>query len=389
MPFYHHLGEVPRKRHTVWRQPSGELYHEHLMGSFGFSGPESLLYHLRPPTSILHSRTLRELSWQHDADLTLRMRHFDLNKVAKSKSCTLDRTPILFNHDVALQIVEPTATDEFLYRNAQGDEVVFVSSGAGVLQSQMGELPFQSGDYVVIPRGILHRFQLGEQPTRFLIIESTGQIRPPKRYCNQFGQLLEHSPYCERDIRLPTELPVYDQTGEFQIVVKHQNLLTEVVLDHHPLDVVGWDGFYYPWILSIHDFEPITGSLHQPPPVHQTFEADGFVVCSFVPRLFDYHPQALPVPYNHSNVMSDEVIYYANDEFMSRKSIQYGSLTLHPFGLPHGPHPGRAEASIGKQRTEELAVMVDTFQSLNVSRQALDFEDPDYGRSWLPGKHVD
>ncbi|MCH7725563.1 MAG: ubiquinol-cytochrome c reductase iron-sulfur subunit, partial [Planctomycetes bacterium] len=227
------------------------------------------------------------------------------------------------------------------------------------------------------------KFQPGAQPSLYLIIESVGQIAPPKRYRNEHGQLLEHSPYCERDIRVPQSLPVHDETGEFRVLVKSRDTLTEVVLDHDPLDVVGWDGYYYPWALSIHDFEPITGSLHQPPPVHQTFQAEGFVICSFVPRMFDYHPDAVPAPYNHSNVMSEEVIFYANDEFMSRKGIGYGSLTLHPSGIPHGPHPGRAEASIGKERTEELAVMLDTFRPLSVAREVLAMEDPDYGRSWL------
>jgi homogentisate 1,2-dioxygenase len=383
MPFYHRLGEVPRKRHVVWRQDSGELYHEHLMGSMGFSGPESLLYHIRRPTSIASSRLLKQLHWESDPDLTLRMRHFQLSDIAQSNSCTLDRTVLLFNHDVALLMVRPAVSDDFFYRNAQGDEIIFVSEGTGVLESQMGDLPFKQGDYVIIPRGILHRFRLTTGPWQLLVIESVGQVAPPQRYRNQFGQLLEHSPYCERDIRVPQDLPVHDEVGEFRLVVKQHNVLTEIVLDHHPFDVIGWDGYYYPWALSIHDFEPITGSLHQPPPVHQTFAADGFVVCSFVPRLFDYHPQAVPAPYAHSNVMSDEVIYYANDEFMSRKGIQYGSLTLHPFGIPHGPHPGRAEASIGQQRTDELAVMLDTFRPLQVARPVLDFEDPQYGRSWL------
>ncbi len=383
MPFYHQLGRVPPKRHTAFRQASGELYHEHLMGSIGFSGLSSLLYHLRPPTRVLDTRTVKELSWESDEDQTLRMRHFQLGELPDSTSAVLDRTPLLFNRDVAMSIVRPTGSDEFFYRNGQGDEVVYVAEGDGVLESQMGELEYRQGDYVVIPRGILHRFRPGAQPSLYLIIESVGQIAPPKRYRNEHGQLLEHSPYCERDIRVPQSLPVHDETGEFRVLVKSRDTLTEVVLDHDPLDVVGWDGYYYPWALSIHDFEPITGSLHQPPPVHQTFQAEGFVICSFVPRMFDYHPDAVPAPYNHSNVMSEEVIFYANDEFMSRKGIGYGSLTLHPSGIPHGPHPGRAEASIGKERTEELAVMLDTFRPLSVAREVLAMEDPDYGRSWL------
>jgi homogentisate 1,2-dioxygenase len=353
------------------------------MGSRGFSGPESLLYHLRRPTSVRTSRELRRLTWQGDSDPAVRMRHFHLSMVPQVSSPTLDRTPLLYNSDVAMQVVRPTATDDFFYRNSQGDELVYVSEGSGVLESQMGELIYRQGDYVVIPQGILHRFRPTEGPTAFLVLEGRGSIVPPKRYRNEFGQLLEHSPYCERDIRVPQQLPVHDERGDFRVVVKRDNVLTEVTLDHHPLDVVGWDGFYYPWALSIHDFEPITGSLHQPPPVHQTFESDGFVVCSFVPRLFDYHPEAVPAPYNHSNVMSEEVIFYANDEFMSRKGIGYGSLTLHPMGLPHGPHPGRAEASIGKRRTDELAVMMDAFRPLHVSRDALELEDSNYGQSWL------
>lgn len=383
MPYYHHLGEIPHKRHTVFRQPSGKLYHEHLMGSRGFSGPSSLLYHLRPPTSVTTSRLVKHIAWRHDPEPALRMRHFRLAHVPAAVSATMGRTPVLFNRDVALSVVQPTRTDHSFYRNAEGDELIYVSEGAGVLETQMGDLPYQAGDYLVIPRGILHRYCIGDETTRFLVIESAGSVRPPHRYLNECGQFLEHSPYCERDIRRPAELPVHDERGEFRLVIKHSNAWTEVTLDHHPFDVVGWDGCYYPWALSIHDFEPIVGSVHQPPPVHQTFEGDHFVVCSFVPRLFDFRPDAVPVPYNHSNVMSDEVLYYANAEFMSRKGIEYGSLTLHPGGLPHGPQPGRVEESLGKTRTDELAVMLDTFHPLHVALDAVEFEDSAYGRSWL------
>ena len=282
MPFYHVLGDIPRKRHTVFRQPDGTLYDEHVMGSLGFSGPASILYHRRRPTSVLATRLLKKLEWHADPEAALRMRHFRLTSMKSAASATLNRTPLLFNHDVAMDIVRATTTDECFYRNSQGDEIVYVCDGEGVLESQMGELPFRQGDYVVIPRGILHRWRI-TNPAWLLVIESAGQIRPPKRYRNEFGQLLEHSPYCERDIRRPLTLPMHDERGEFRIVIKRDNVLTEAVLDHHPFDVVGWDGFYYPWALSIHDFEPITGSLHQPPPVHQTFESEGFVVCSFVP----------------------------------------------------------------------------------------------------------
>jgi homogentisate 1,2-dioxygenase len=383
MPAYHRLGELPRKRHTAFRQPDGSLYHEHLMGSRGFSGPASLLYHRRPPTSVVATRLLQPLVWEADRDGTLRMRHFHTQQLPQCKSLTLHRSPILFNGDVGMLFAQPTATDEFFYRNAEGDELVYVAEGTGVLETQMGELPYRDGDYVVIPRGIIHRWRLGQGAHRLLIIESGGPIRPPSRYLNEMGQFLEHSPYCDRDIRRPDTLAPHTESGAHRVVVKQYNALTEVTLDHHPCDVIGWDGYYYPWIFSIHDFEPIVGSLHQPPPVHQTFQGDGFVVCSFVPRLFDFHPEAVPAPYNHSNVNSDEVIYYANNEFMSRKGIAYGSLTLHPGGLPHGPHPGRAEESIGKKRTDELAVMLDTFRPLRVGTGALAVEDPDYGRSWL------
>ncbi len=385
MPSYHRLGELPRKRHTAFRQSDGSRYHEHLMGSRGFSGAASLLYHCRPPTSILATRLMQQCEWADDSDVSLRMRHFHTHELPVHKSPTVDRTPLLFNGDVALSFVQPQASDDFFYRNAQGDELTFVAEGTGVVESQMGELPYQPGDYVVVSRGIMHRWRLGEAAHRLLIIESAGAIRPPARYCNEMGQFLEHSPYCERDLRRPQTLPLHAETGQFRAVIKQYDALTEITLDHHPFDVVGWDGYYYPWALSIHDFQPIVGSLHQPPPVHQTFQGDGFVVCSFVPRLFDFHPDAVPAPYNHSNVNSDEVIFYANDEFMSRKGISLGSLTLHPGGLPHGPHPGRAEESIGKKRTEELAVMLDTFRPLRVGRGALAVEDPDYARSWLSG----
>ncbi len=383
MPAYHRLGELPRKRHTAFRQPDGTLYHEHLMGSRGFTGPASLLYHRRPPTAVVSTRMLQTLEWESDRDATLQMRHFHTHQLPTCKSVTLHRAPLLFNGDVGMLFAQPTATDDFYFRNAEGDELVYVAEGSGVLETQMGELPYRDGDYVVIPRGIVHRWRLGQAPHRLLIIESGGPIRPPSRYCNEMGQFLEHAPYCDRDIRRPDTLAPHTESGEHRVVVKQYNALTEVTLDHHPCDVIGWDGYYYPWIFSIHDFEPIVGSLHQPPPVHQTFQGDGFVVCSFVPRLFDFHPEAVPAPYNHSNVNSDEVIYYANNEFMSRKGIAYGSLTLHPEGLPHGPHPGRAEESIGKKRTDELAVMLDTFRPLKVGKGALAVEDPDYGRSWL------
>jgi homogentisate 1,2-dioxygenase len=386
MPFYHHLGQVPPKRHTVFRQKNGQLHAEELAGNKGFTGPASLLYHLRPPTSVLSRRTLKEVKWTAERKRVFGHRHFRTMRLPSGASPVLDRVPMLFNADVALSIVRPRRADEFFYRNAQGDEVVYVSQGAGTLESQMGEVPFRSGDYLVIPRGILHRYRYDQKPVNLLVIESAGYVRTPRRYRNEHGQLVEHAPYCERDLRPPRELPVFDEKGKFRVVVKHENVFTELVLDHHPFDVVGWDGYYFPWAFNIHDFEPHVGRFHLPPPVHQTFDGDGFVICSFCPRPYDFDPKAIPVPYNHSNVMSDEVLYYANSEFMSRKGIEFGSVTLHPDGLPHGPQPGRVEESLGLKRTDELAVMLDTFRPLHVSKEALAIEDESYYRSWLGDK---
>jgi homogentisate 1,2-dioxygenase len=385
MPFYHALGTIPRKRHMIFRQPNGRLYSEELAGNKGFSGPATLLYHIHPPTAVVARKHLRDVRWVAEPKRVFGHRHFTTAQVTRSASAALDRVPVLFNPDVALSIVQPAKPDDFFYRNAQADEVVFVSEGAGVLETMMGEIPFRPGDYLVIPRGILHRYRFEKQPVRFLVIESAGYIRVPERYRNEHGQLNEHAPFCERDLRAPETLPVTDKKGRFRVVVKHENAFTELTLAHHPFDVVGWDGYYFPWAFSIHDYEPRVGRFHLPPPAHQTFEGDGFVVCSFCPRPYDFDPQAVPAPYSHSNVMSDEVLYYANSEFMSRKGIAYGSITLHPDGLPHGPQPGRTEDSIGMKRTDELAVMVDTFRPLYVAKPALPLEDKSYYLSWVKG----
>ena len=384
MPFYHRLGEIPRKRHSAFRRADGALYAEELLGSRGFSGPSSLLYHREAPTRVLESKLLRDLTRAPDPNPALRHRHFRTAALAPAPSAVLGRTMLFYNADVALSVVRPEAEDDFFFRNAQGDEVVFVSEGQGVLESPQGELPFAAGDYVVIPRGILHRYRLVAGPFRLLILETADSVRTPARYRNEHGQLLEIAPFSERDIRRPETLVTRDEAGRFRVVVKREDRLTELAVERHPFDVVGWDGFYYPWALNIADFEPRVGRFHLPPPVHQTFEAAGIVICSFCPRPFDFDPQAVPAPYNHSNVMSDEVLYYANAEFMSRKGIEYGSVTLHPHGLPHGPHPGKAEESIGAARTDERAVMLDTFRPLHVAAEALAIEDAGYLRSWLP-----
>lgn len=385
MPIYHTLGQIPRKRHIVFRKPDGALYSEELMGHEGFTGTSSLLYHVHPPTTVKSVRRVKELKWEEDKDNTLRHRHFRTSHVKKGGSPTMDRIPLLFNSDVAMLYVEPDVEDKHFYRNAQADELVYVSKGKGVLSSVFGDLPFHEGDYLVIHRGIMHKyhFDKGAEQAKLLIMESRGHIRWPKKYRNEFGQLLEGAPYSERDIRRPLELVTHDEKGDFQIFVKQYDGINELILDHHPFDVIGWDGYFYPWAFNIMDFEPIVGRVHQPPPVHQTFQGDGFVVCSFCPRPYDFHPEAIPAPYNHSNVDSDEVLYYASSEFMSRKGIEFGSITHHPDGLPHGPHPGRAEASIGAKYTDELAVMMDTFRPLKVAKQALDIEDPSYQTSWI------
>jgi homogentisate 1,2-dioxygenase len=382
MSVYHRLGDVPRKRHTVMRGADGSLLAEELIGSHGFNGPSSLLYHLRPPTAVRAVGASRSTRPEPAPETPLMPRHFRTGALTTGPSPVLDRVPLLFNRDVALAMVRPSIEEDDFFRNGQADELIFVCEGRGVLECVLGELPFGPEDYLVVPRGIVHRFRLGPGPHRFLILESAGSIRVPRRYRNDVGQLTESSPYCERDLRRPERLHPVDRVGEFRILVKQRDALTEVVLDHHPFDVVGWDGCYYPWALNIRDFEPRVGRVHLPPPFHQTFEGDGFVVCSFCPRPCDFDRQAVPVPYHHSNVMSDEVLYYAGGEFLSRSGIERGSMTLHPDGVPHGPQPGRTEASLGRPATDEVALMLDTFRPLTVSRAALSLEDPHYAFSW-------
>ncbi|HEY6947757.1 MAG TPA: homogentisate 1,2-dioxygenase, partial [Gemmatimonadales bacterium] len=347
MPIYHALGQFPKKRHTVFRKPDGGMHAEELMGHEGFVGTSSLLYHLHPPTTVKSARRVKEIVWEKDDDTSLRHRHFLTGKAKKGGSPTLDRIPILFNQDIGMLYVEPDEQDAHFYRNSMADEVAYVVEGKGVLESVFGDLPYQSGDYLVIHRNITHRWRLdlGAGPTKLVVFESRGHVRWPKRYRNEFGQLLEGAPYSERDIRRPVELRTHDERGDFPILVKQYSAVNELMLDHHPFDVVGWDGYFYPWIFNIHDFEPIVGRIHQPPPVHQTFQGDGFVICSFCPRPYDFDPNAVPAPYNHSNVDSDEVLFYVSKEFMSRKGIEWGSITHHPDGIPHGPHPGRYEQS--------------------------------------------
>lgn len=385
MPYYYRLGEIPHKRHTQFRKPDGGLYREEVMGLEGFSGVQSILYHHYLPPRVAHIEELGVVKTEYTDFGALRHRAFRTADMPRGGDPVSARRVLLGNHDVTLGISLPSRGMDFFYRNAQAYEVWFTHEGGGTLHTQFGALPFAEGDYLVIPYGTTWRMDLAGDHARFLVIEAPSQVEPPNRYRNRYGQLLEHAPYCERDIRPPRELETFIERGEFEVRVKVRDRLTRHILDYHPFDVVGWDGYLYPWVFNIHDFEPITGSLHQPPPVHQTFQGHNFVVCSFVPRLFDYHPQAIPAPYNHSNVNSDEVIYYAAGDFMSRRGINQYDITLHPSGLPHGPQPGATEASIGKQRTDELAVMVDTFNPLQVALAALELEKAEYMASWLEG----
>ena len=385
MPFYYKLGQIPHKRHTQFRKPDGGLYREELMGLEGFSSLQSILYHHFLPPRVVRVEDLGPVLPEYVDFGPLRHRALATADFPANGDPISGRRVLLGNPDVTLSISRPAQKMTYFYRNAQAYEVWFVHEGGGVLSTQFGRLPFQSGDYIVIPFGTTWQMEFEEAP-RFFVVESPSQIEPPRRYRNEYGQLLENAPYCERDIRLPQDLETRTDRGEFEIRIKVRDRLTRHILDHHPLDVIGWDGYLYPWIFSIHDFEPITGRIHQPPPVHQTFQGHNFVLCSFVPRLFDYHPLSIPAPYNHSNINSDEVIYYCDGNFMSRKGIDRCDITLHPFGLPHGPQPGATEGSIGKTATEELAVMVDTFHPLQLTTAALELEKPDYMASWLEGE---
>jgi homogentisate 1,2-dioxygenase len=384
MPFYHRLGEIPKKRHIQFRKPDGGLYREEVMGLEGFSGIESILYHHYLPPRVSKIEDLGKVEVEYADFGPLRHRAFATGDIPQGGDPVSARRVLVGNNDVTMSVSRPSQGMNYFYRNGQAYEVWFTHEGDGILKTQFGNLRFGSGDYIIIPYGTTWLMQL-DGPARFLVIESNSQIEPPNRYRNKYGQLLEHAPYSERDIRVPEELETITERGEYEVRVKARNRISRHILDHHPHDVVGWDGYLYPWIFNIRNYEPITGLIHQPPPVHQTFQGHNFVVCSFVPRLFDYHPEGIPAPYNHSNVNSDEVIYYAEGNFMSRKGIDQYDVSLHPSGLPHGPQPGMTEASIGKEKTDELAVMVDTFYPLQVAMEALELEKTEYMDTWLEG----
>jgi len=383
MPIYHSFGKIPAKRHTVFRQPNGKLYAEELVSTEGFSGMYSLVYHTHPPTIV---KSLGEsYSVEPKIAKEKHLRHTSLLgfNIKPEEDYLKSRKPVLVNSDLQISLAAPKKSmTDYFYKNSQGDEVIFVHKGSGTLKTGFGKIKFSYGDYLVVPRGTIYQLEFDDENNRLFIIESYSPIRFPKRYQNQFGQLMEHAPFCERDIRRPIDLETFDQEGDFKILIKKQGLIYPYTYGTHPFDFIGWDGYHYPWAFSIHNFEPITGRLHQPPPVHQTFEANNFVICSFVPRKYDYHPLSIPAPYNHSNVDSDEVLYYVDGDFMSRKSVVQGQITLHPGGIPHGPHPGSVEKSIGKERTDELAVMIDPFKPLMITEEALLIEDESYHKSW-------
>lgn len=384
MPIYHTLGKIPRKRHTVFRKPDGSLYYEQLFGTEGFSGVSSLLYHMYRPTMVKEIHRPLDLTPRAAVTHNITSRMLRGWDIAPEDDFLDSRTIVLFNNDLNIALAAPRRSmTDYYYKNADSDELIFIHQGSGVLRTFLGNISFGYGDYLVIPRGTIYQIQFETTDNRLLIVESFSPIVTPRRYRNQFGQLLEHSPFCERDIRRPSILETYDEKGDFLIKIKKQNHLHQVVYASHPFDVVGWDGYFYPYAFSAHDFEPITGRIHQPPPVHQTFEGHNFVVCTFAPRLYDYHPDAIPAPYNHSNIDSDEVLYYVDGDFMSRNHVEKGYISLHPSGIPHGPHPGAIERSIGQKETLELAVMIDTFKPLKLTEAALQIENEDYYRSWL------
>jgi homogentisate 1,2-dioxygenase len=384
MPIYHKVGKVPSKRHTVFKKPNGGYYYEQLFGTEGFSGMASLLYHVHRPTQVKAVLGQKDVTPQIAVEKNIMARKFRSWNVAPKDDFLESRTPLLVNNDCHVGLAMPrNSLKEYFYKNADADELLFIHKGSGTLRTMLGNIPFEYGDYLVIPRGMIYQLDFDTSDNCIFYVESFSPIYTPKRYRNHFGQMQEHAPFCERDYKLPGELETHDETGDFHMKIRKQGVLHELVYATHPFDVVGWDGYNFPYGFSIHNFEPITGRVHQPPPVHQTFETSTFVVCSFCPRLYDYHPEAVPAPYNHSNIDSEEVIYYVDGDFMSRNDIKPGYITLHPGGIPHGPQPGAMERSLGKKETHELAVMVDTFRPLMITEEAMKLDDGDYYKSWL------
>ncbi|GAB2966777.1 homogentisate 1,2-dioxygenase [Streptomyces pseudoechinosporeus] len=383
MPYFLHLGETPRTRHTQFRRPDGVLYREELMGEEGFVSDSSLLYHREAPTDVVTVEAVEGARPPLVANFPLKPWHLRPHNLAGKGDLVRDRHVLLGNDDVVMTYAVANVPS-LLYRNAIGDELVYIEAGSGRLESVFGTLDVGRGDYVIVPTATTHRWVPADgDALHAVVFEASGHVRPPKRFLSETGQFLESAPYCEMDLRRP-EGPLLAEGTDIEVLVRNRDGVTRYVHATHPFDVVGWFGCLYPYAFNIADFSPVTGSLHRPPPVHQTFEGPGFVICSFVPRLFDYHPDAVPVPPFHANVDSDEVLFYADGSFMSRKGtgIGQGSVSLHPAGFIHGPHPGSIEAALGARRTEETAVMLDTYRPLRLGTAAMDCEDPEYLSSW-------
>jgi homogentisate 1,2-dioxygenase len=383
MPIYHQLGTIPIKRHVVSRQTNGNLYQEELVGTQGFAGMSSLVYHLYPPTRVKQKDKAYSVEPKVAMSHSLDAMSFQGFQIQPEQDFIKSRKTLFVNASMQIGLAAPQHSTSYFYKNADADEMIFVHEGSGTLLTMFGELQFKYGDYIIIPRGTVYQVKFDTPDNRWLFVESVDPIFTPRRYRNEFGQMLEHSPFCERDIQRPHSLKTYDEQGAFDIYIKKRGFMFPYVYASHPFDVAGWDGYHYPYTFSIFNFEPITGRIHMPPPIHQTFESRNFVICSFVPRLYDYHPDAIPAPYHHSNIDSDELLYYVDGDFMSRNNIQKGQITLHPGGIPHGPHPGAIERSIGKKSTEELAVMIDPFQPVQITEEALKIDVKDYYKSWL------
>ena len=384
MSRYHSLGKIPPKRHTTFHKPDGSLYQEELFGTAGFAGMSSLLYHLYPPTVVSEIKNMGSVAPKIAVEKNMKALSFKGFSLKPENDFLESRKTIFVNSDLHIGLAAPKSfSKDYFYKNGDADEMLFIHVGSGTLRTNYGNIPFKYGDYIIIPKGTIYQIDFDTEENRILYVESFQPIFTPKRYRNNFGQLLESSPFCERDMRLPQDLETHDEKGNFLVKIKKQGIMWEYTYSNHPFDVVGWDGFNYPYAFSIHDFEPITGRIHMPPPIHQTWESAGFVVCSFVPRMYDYHPKSIPAPYHHSNIDSEEILYYVDGDFMSRNNIEKGQITLHPGGVPHGPHPGAIERSIGKKETGELAVMIDPFKPMSITEEGMKLQVEEYDKSWI------
>lgn len=385
MPYYVKVGKVPPKRHiTFYKEDGKSLYREELFGTKGFSGIYSNKYHLYMPPQVESVKELKIDASKTWVDAPLKYYHFITGKKSNGGNFLSARNEFLKNEHCVISTANITEDTDLFYRNSYSHEIVFIHHGDGEMLSEYGRLPFEQWDYIVIPKGTTYQLKFKNYKTaKVLIIESSTPFDIPKHFRNEYGQLTEEAPYYERDFKPPMFMEPVDKLGSFQLILKVANRYFEYQLPHHPFDVIGWDGFLYPYTFNLKEYAPKVGKIHLPPPTHLMFTTEHFVICNFVPRLYDFHPQAIPAPYYHSNVDSDEVLYYVHGDFMSRTGVQEGSITLHPMGIPHGPQPGKTEASIGKKETEEYAVMIDTFAPLKLTLNVKETMVEDYEQSWL------